>query len=75
MGGCGWTWVVGVKLWLVMRGGSKIMAGHRWWQQNYGWLWVFLDGHEWSWMVAQFNNVQIYQLIWKNIFSSGKSEF
>ena len=26
MAGCGWSWVIGVKLWLVFGGGGKIMA-------------------------------------------------
>ena len=30
---CGWSWVVGVKLWLVMVGGSELKLRH-------GLLWV-----------------------------------
>ena len=62
MGSCGWwgwnngwLWLAGMKLWLVVGGGIKIMAGcsellpgRGWWQQNYGW----------SWVVAQFSNPQ-----------------
>ena len=33
MADCGWSWMVGVKLWLVVGGGDKIMAGR-------GWSWV-----------------------------------
>ena len=40
MAGCGWSWVVRVKLWLVMGIGGAIMTGCKWCQQNYGWLWV-----------------------------------
>ena len=31
--GCGWSWVLAAKLWLVV-------SGHGWWWQNYGWLWL-----------------------------------
>ena len=27
MADCGWLWVVGMKLWLVVEGGGEIMAG------------------------------------------------
>ena len=32
MAGCGWSKVVGVKLWLVVGGGGKIVAGRGWWR-------------------------------------------
>ena len=38
-----------------MGGGGEIMAGDRWWLQNYGWSWVvvggggeIMAGHGWS---------------------------
>ena len=36
-----------MKLWLVVGGGSKVMAGSGCWQQNYGWLWVVVGGCGW----------------------------
>ena len=27
-----------------MGGGGEIMAGHGWWQQNYGWSWMVVGG-------------------------------
>ena len=60
MAGCGWSWVVGVKLWLVVGGGIKIMAGcgellpdRGWWRQNYGW----------SSVVTQFSNATKKRLV------------
>ena len=41
MAGGGWSWVAGVKLWLVVGGGDKIMADRGWWwRRNYAWSWV-----------------------------------
>ena len=35
--GYGWSWVVAVKLWPVVGGGGKLMAGRGEWWQNYIW--------------------------------------
>ena len=32
MAGCGWWWLMGVKLWLFVSNGGKIMAGRGFWQ-------------------------------------------
>ena len=58
--GCGWSWVLGVKLWLVVGGDRELMPGRGWWRQNYGWSWVVVDGRSWSLMVAWFSNA-LYQ--------------
>ena len=59
MAGCGWSWMVGMKLMLVVGDGGKIMAGHGWWQQNYTWSWVVVGdgsriilGRGWLWVMA-----------------------
>ena len=57
--------MVGVKIWLVVGGGRKIMAGRGWWrqnclvlgnrgwwQQNNDWSWVVLDGGVKLWLVV-----------------------
>ena len=36
--------MVGVKLWLVVGGGDKIMADRGWWWQNYTWSSVIVGG-------------------------------
>ena len=48
MAGCGWSWLVGMELWLVVGGDDKIMTGR-------GWSWVVaaklrlvVGGHGWS---------------------------
>ena len=41
MAGCEWSWVMVAKLWLVK-------TGRRWWQENYGWSWVVVDGLRFS---------------------------
>ena len=59
-----------VKLWLVLSGGGEIIAGRRWWWQNYGWsrvvaakLWLVVSGHGWSRMVTQFSNARNLDII------------
>ena len=62
MTGCGLSWVVVMKLWLVVGGGSKVMAGSGCWQQNMagcGCLLVVVGadskmmvGRGWLWMVV-----------------------
>ena len=39
-----WLWVAGVKLWLVVGGGDKIMADRGWWLRNFAWSWVVAGG-------------------------------
>ena len=63
MAGCGWSWVVGVKLWLVVGDGDKIMVDRGWCWRNYAWAWVVVGssgknktGRSWTWMVARFSN-------------------
>ena len=36
--------MAGVKLWLVVGGGDKSMAGRGWWRRNYAWSWVVAGG-------------------------------
>ena len=43
MAGCGWSWVVSLKLWLIMGRGDKIMVDCGWYQQNCSWSWMVLD--------------------------------
>ena len=60
--GCGWLWVMVVKLWLVIGGGGKIMAGRGWRLQRYACSWVVgvrggkimagrMGGCRWSWII------------------------
>ena len=44
MTGCGWSWVAGVKLWLVVGGGDKSIADRGWWRRNYAWSWIVAGG-------------------------------
>ena len=42
-----------------MGGGGEIMAGRRWWWQNYGVPWEkIVGGHGWSWVAARFSNAR-----------------
>ena len=57
-------------LWVVVGGGSQILADRGLWQLNHGWSWVVMGGggkimaghgcswvdRGWSWMVARFSN-------------------
>ena len=59
-----------VKLWPVLSGVGEIIAGCRWWWQNYGWsrvvaakLWLVVSGHGWSRMVTQFSNARNLDII------------
>ena len=44
------------QLCMVMVKLQLVLGGLGCWQQNYGWLWVDMDGHRWSWVVARFSN-------------------
>ena len=44
-----WSWVVALKLWLIV-------GEHGWWQRNYSWSWMVVGGggkimtnRGWSW--------------------------
>ena len=53
-----WLWVdlvVVMKLWLVVGGGSKVMAGSGCWQQNCG---LAVGSCWWLWVVARFSNAR-----------------
>ena len=60
MAGCGWSWVVRVDLWLVMRGGCEIMAGQGWWWENYGWLCPFDNQIQYSFLNVIFFSEDIH---------------
>ena len=47
MAGCGWSRVVGVKLWLVLGDGDKIMTGCKIMADS-KWSWVVMDGRVWT---------------------------
>ena len=55
MAGCGWSWVVVAKFWLIVGCGSKIMAGRGWSWAVATKLWLVMgvrglivDGRGWS---------------------------
>ena len=52
MAGCGWSCVVGVKLWLAMGGGDEIIAGRGWLCVVAAILWLVVGGCDWSWTVV-----------------------
>ena len=53
MNGCGWSWVVGVKLWLAGRGWSWVVVAK---------LRLVADGRGWSWVVARISNACMLSL-------------
>ena len=44
---CGWSWVVGMKLWLVVGGGGELMPGCGWSWVVAAKLWLVVDGRGW----------------------------
>ena len=58
MAGCGWSGVVGVKLWLAVGGGDEIIAGRGCLWVVAAILWLVVGGCEWSWVAARFSNAR-----------------
>ena len=58
MAGCGWSDVVGLKLWLAVGGGDEIIAGRGCLWVVAAILWLVVGGCEWSWVVARFSNAR-----------------
>ena len=46
--GCWWSWVVGVKLWLVVGGGGELKPGRGWSWVAAAKLWLFVGDRGWS---------------------------
>ena len=63
MAGCGWSWVAGLKLWLVV-------GSHGCWQQSYSWQWAFAQFCNASF----FKNMQNVVRRW-NLLKSGNVIF
>ena len=56
MAGRGWSWVLGMKLWLVVGVEDEIMAGRGWSWVMAAKLWLVVSGRGWLWVVTRFSN-------------------